>query len=129
MEHFERYIECKKAPSEAKMCQIDGVIPWQIRQNPKDKRANSHLPLHCPLYLRASGQLFQVSNCPQLELQDQTKHHRISQSLHNPAGMWLAKFFFFVLASRCVCHQQSEIKIIFYKLKYICKLITTVKLK
>ena len=32
------------------------------------------------------------------------------QSFHNPAGMWLAKFFFFVLASKCVCHQQSEIK-------------------
>ena len=31
-----RYIDCKKAPSHAKMCQIDGVVLWQIKWNPKD---------------------------------------------------------------------------------------------
>ena len=63
--------------------------------------------------------VIQVFDCPWLEYQDHTKHCRISQSecfrghqkhtpfqsrqsFHNPAGMWLARFwiFFFVL---CVC--------------------------
>ena len=46
----------------------------------KTYRANSHLPLRCPPNLRASSQLIQVSNCPQPEFQDQTKHYQISQS-------------------------------------------------
>ena len=46
----------------------------------KTYRANSHLPRCCPPNLRASSQLIQVSNCPQPEFQDQTKHYQISQS-------------------------------------------------
>ena len=68
----------------------------------KTWKANSHFPSRCPPHLRANGQLFQVSNCPQLELQDQIKFPRISQleyfrghqkhtpfqrqSFHNPEG-------------------------------------------
>ena len=41
--------------------------------------ANSHLPSRCPPHLGTNGQIFQVSNCPQHELQDQIKFPRISQ--------------------------------------------------
>ena len=41
--------------------------------------ANSHLPSRCPPHLGTNGPMFQVSNCPQHELQDQTKFPRISQ--------------------------------------------------
>ena len=41
--------------------------------------ANSHLPSRCPFHLGTNGQIFQVFNCPQHELQDQIKFPRISQ--------------------------------------------------
>ena len=41
--------------------------------------ANSHLPPRCPPHLGTNGQIFQMPNCPQHELQDQIKQTRISQ--------------------------------------------------
>ena len=41
--------------------------------------ANAHLPSRCPPHLGTNDQIFQVSNCPQHELQNQTKFPRISQ--------------------------------------------------
>ena len=41
--------------------------------------ANSHLPSRCSPHLGTNGQIFQVSNCPQHELQDQIKFPRICQ--------------------------------------------------
>ena len=46
----------------------------------RTSEANSHLPSRCPPHLETNGQILQVSNCPQHELQDQTKFPRISQS-------------------------------------------------
>ena len=55
-----------------------GVILWQIRRKTLEALgANSHFPLPCPPYLGASGQLFQVFNCPRLVLRDQIKLNRI----------------------------------------------------
>ena len=42
-------------------------------------KANSHLPSRCPRHLGTNDQIFQVSNCPQHELQDQIKFPRICQ--------------------------------------------------
>ena len=55
-----------------------GVILWQIRRKtPEALGANSPFPLPCPPYLGASGQLFQVFNCPRLVLRDQIRLNRI----------------------------------------------------
>ena len=55
-----------------------GVILWQIRRKTLEALgANSHFPVPCPPYLGASGQLFQVFNCPRLGLRDQIKLNRI----------------------------------------------------
>ena len=70
--------------------------------------ANSHLPSRCPPHLGTNGQIFQESNCPQHELQDQINvsqdfsvgiSQRTSeftpsqrQSFHSPAGTRLARF-------------------------------------
>ena len=79
-----------------------------LNETLKTWKANSHLPPHCPPHLGTNGQIFQVPNCPQQELQDQIKFPRISQleylrgrqkhtfsekqSFHNPAGTRLARF-------------------------------------
>ena len=84
----------------------------------KTYRANSHLPLCCPPNLRASSQLIQVSNCPSLNFrirqsiigflsQNTSEDIRNTpfqsrQSFHNPAGIWLARFWIFFLVL-CVC--------------------------
>ena len=51
----------------------------KLSETIKTWKANSHLPSHSPPHLGANDQLFQVPNCPWLELQDQIKFPRISQ--------------------------------------------------
>ena len=99
------YIDFKQASCGSKL------MMWhcdKLSETLKTWKADSHLPSHCPPHLGTNGQLFQVPNCPQLELQDQIKFPRISQleylrghqkhtpsqrqSFRNPAGTWLARF-------------------------------------
>ena len=54
------------------------VVLWQIRTETLEAwGANSHFPVPCHPYLGASGQLYQVFNCPLLADRDQTQQNRI----------------------------------------------------
>ena len=58
------------------------LLVWhcdKLTETLKTWKTNSHLPSHYPPHLGANSQLFQVPNCPRLELQDQIKFSRISQ--------------------------------------------------
>ena len=89
----------------------------KLSETLKTWKANSHLPSHCPSYLRANGQHFQVPNCPHLNYrirkrfpgflswnisEDIRNTPSQRQSFRNPAGTWLARF-----VSWCVCHLLS----------------------
>ena len=50
----------------------------KMNETLKTWKANSHLPSRCPPHLGTNGQIFQVPNCPQQELQNQIKFSRIS---------------------------------------------------
>ena len=50
----------------------------KMNETLKTWKANSHLPSRCPPHLGTNGQIFQVPNCPQQELQNQIKFPRIS---------------------------------------------------
>ena len=50
----------------------------KVNETLKTWKANSHLPSRCPPHLGTNGQIFQVPNCPQQELQNQIKFPRIS---------------------------------------------------
>ena len=50
----------------------------KMNETLKTWEANSHLPSRCPPHLGTNGQIFQVPNCPQQELQNQIKFLRIS---------------------------------------------------
>ena len=51
----------------------------KMNETLRKREANSHLPSRCPPHLGTNGQIFQVSNYPQHELQDQIKFPRVSQ--------------------------------------------------
>ena len=107
-----RHIVCRQATFLIEM--VIYLFSWKKvwyfnKQNEtlRTREANSHLPSRCPPHLGTNGQIFQVSNCPQYEWQDQIKFPRIlswnisedirftpsqRQSFHSPAGTRLARF-------------------------------------
>ena len=52
-------------------------IVTKLNETLRARGANSHFPSPCPPHLGTNGQIFQVSNCPQLEWRDQIKQTRI----------------------------------------------------
>ena len=69
----DKHLTCPK-------CVLGKVWYYNIlNETLKTWKANSHLPPRCPPHLRTNGQIFQVPNYPQPELQDQIKFPRISR--------------------------------------------------
>ena len=99
------YIDCKQASCWA---EIDGVVLWQIKWNPKDMKSKLSPSFTLSTPLESKRPSLQVPSCPRLELQNQIKFPRISQleylrghqkhtpsqrqSFCNQAGTWLAGY-------------------------------------